>query len=258
MPQTMLNYWYGRHDEVCKGISGEQVRGVSNIDSLNVREAILTPQKNRDAVIVLGVFQKTAYLHVPETAIGQLEAASQETVRAYTGMRDPYPEAFISLIYHHKRTNPEELRRSLPADPLYRIKMLDHETLPRFGQKEILRNKNLATYGQFISGARRADANDDATRQLRVLNHGQEQYGLTRTEALQRLVLEQSMQTLGEQYKKACHSLQHFFASLVSIYETEQELIQREHEEALAKAKAAEEATKAAVNNRRTAPTVQT
>lgn len=209
MLQTRFSYLNGTPEEVRYK---RTMRSVSSIDSSHVRQALLTPSHSTTGkTLVIGVFQQSSYLNVPAECEEQLELYTQEAVRAFSGADDPYPSELISMVYHGGRTTAEEIKKQLPPEPLERIDYIDSLAVPRFSTKILVPARSIENYGIFISHVRRADVDSGAARLLHLLEEWKTSYGLTRIEALQHLVLQQSNIVPSVQYKNACHEFHVLF-----------------------------------------------
>lgn len=224
----------------CQVVEGKATRTLSSVDSLHVREAVLTPQQSTPRLaLAIGVFQRTAYAGSPIDMEQKIEQYTQEVINTYTGSNDPYPASLIALIYHERRKTAEDIRRDIFTDPLNRITFISHRNPPVFARKEHVSCEPWDKYDLLTSGSRRIEMISGAQEYLGILQKNRALYGLTRVEALKRLVLEQgNMQHHDNAFAKARHEFHMLFGYLKMIHTLELHVL-----EELAKEKEKKELT---------------
>ena len=233
MPKKVVKYVHGTPAEVSSGMSS---RSFSNIESSAVREAVLAPPRNPEAVFVLGATQEYQYPYISresESQLKQIESqlndSAQEAFVAYSGAQDPYPASLTAIIYNPKRISLQDLKQQLPVDLLQRITYRDYASPPKMIINETEENPPFSLYAHYISGVLQPER-EEAQRRLEQLRKQKEHLGLTRVEALQCLVLEQCIKAQSKSFVHARASLIYIFKSLEMISQVEKELRKRVRE----------------------------
>ena len=235
MPKGVLRYIHGTPHEVSSGMSS---RSYSNIENAAVREALLAPPRNQHAVFVLGGIREYQYPFIPkesETQLKELESSlgryAQEALSSFAETQDPFPFCLMNIVYDPRRISLLDLKKQLPHDPLNRIVIFSSSDTPK-PAKEVLERQNFSSYPLYISGVQKPESED--LQKLEQLKAHNNRFGLTRIEALQRIVLEQCSGTPSKQFMGARSHFIHLFSSLDMLYQVEQELLS--HYNDLAKA----------------------
>lgn len=205
-------------------IEGTTTRSISNIDSLQVREAVLTPQRSTPRLaLVIGTIQRDITTVAPEDIEKKIEQYSQDVMRAFTGSNDPYPANLIALIYHQGRKTAEDIKNDLFTDPLNRVIYKGHQNVSSFIKKENSVREPWEGYSLIISGVRKTPDISGAQEYLDILNRNQSFHGLTRIESLKRIVLDRGNKPqLDDNYTKAHHEFLVLLSYLKMIHELEQ------------------------------------
>ncbi len=210
----LWKYHYGAYSDVIRRTGSM----LSSIESPDVRKAVLK-KGNVVCPFVIGIFQEDSVLGKNRSLAQELELCTQRVIHHSYHAEDQYHLELICLLYDEERMDLEQVQKALPHDPLKRILLQGQYLPPHFRTKNFLEN-DIHLNCQLAGGSVSSTELKTLQTSRELLMRMQEQYGLTRIEAIHLYALKQGLARIDSPDKQQppLKELAMFFSLLQAKY----------------------------------------
>ncbi|MDP3881306.1 MAG: hypothetical protein Q8Q31_00310 [Nanoarchaeota archaeon] len=168
-----FKYNFGPLVEVIKGGGS----GLSNVQSREVIDTVLTGLRRKGIVPAIGVFQPFYYSNDDGELREAIATTSQRIIeRAYSSQESISP--FLTALIYESTGDITEMKQALPHSPIERITFYPANSIPKFEAKAKF-NLNQESLSRAIYGCSMGEHTSHLQQQANVMRASGTMYGLT-------------------------------------------------------------------------------